>query len=147
MPKIPLEKNQFWFRSTLFEIEDGEDEETNPLCYGRQLANWLAASLRDEGVRVEDVFPEDWGWCVMVKKAPFSLWVGCSNVHGSEGQWPNDTPPRGKDVVWTCTVVAEVPLWKRFFRQPDTAPEVAEFLVRVKRLLVAAPGTALVDEP
>lgn len=50
MPNIPLDKDQFWFRSTLFEIEVGEDKETNPLCYGRQLANWLVTALRSDGI-------------------------------------------------------------------------------------------------
>jgi hypothetical protein len=27
---------QFWFKSDLFAIEPGEDEETNPLCYMRR---------------------------------------------------------------------------------------------------------------
>lgn len=147
MPNIPLEKDQLWFQSTLFEIEAGEDKDTNPLCYGRQLANWLASALRDEGVTVEEVFPQDWGWCVMVKKAPFSLWVGCGNVHHYEKQQPNDLLPRGEDVVWTCIVVAEVPFLKKLFRAPSTAPEVADLLTRVTRLLTSAPGTNLVDEP
>jgi hypothetical protein len=65
MPNIPLKKHQIWFRSNSFEIEVGEDKETNPLFYGRQLARWLESALQGEGVIVEKVFPEDWGWCVI----------------------------------------------------------------------------------
>lgn len=145
MPNIPLDKDQFWFRSMLFEIEVGEDKETNPLCYGRQLANWLVTALRSDGIYVEEVFPEDWGWCVMVQKTPFSLWVGCGSVY--DGQQPGEQLPKGSDVVWTCIVVAEVPLLKRLFRAPDTAPEVANLFLRVKRLVTSSPGTILVEEP
>lgn len=147
MPNIPLEKDQLWFRSPLFEIEPGEDAETNPLCYGRALANWLASALRDEGIEVNDVFPEDWGWCVMVKRAPFLLWIGCGNVHDYEKQKPGDPLPRGEDVVWTCIVAAEVPLLKRLFRAPATTFEVDELYARVKRIVTSARGTTLVDEP
>lgn len=145
MPNVPSEKDQFWFRSGLFEIQAGEDKETNPLCYGRHLANWLASALRNEGVTVEEVFPEDWGWCVLVHKTPFRLWVGCGSVY--DEQQLHDQLPNGADVVWTCIVVAEVPLMKRLFRTQDTAPDVANLLMRVKRLLTSDPSTTLVEEP
>lgn len=147
MPNVPLEKEQFWFKSSLFDIEPGEDAETNPLCFGRALANWLAAELRREGIDVDDVFPEDWGWCVMVRRAPFLLWIGCGNVHNYEKQGPDDTLPRSEDVVWTCIVVAEVPLLKRLFRRPSTEPAVKELYARVKRIVSTARATTLVDEP
>lgn len=147
MLNIPLERDQFWFKSPLFEIEPDEDAETNPLIYGRALANWLAASLRDEGIEVDDVFPEDWGWCVMVKRTPFRLWIGCGNVHDNARQNLKGQLPRGEDIVWTCIVVAEVPLMKRLFRKPPTAPEVEELFARVKRIVTAARGTTLIDEP
>lgn len=39
----------FWFNSTLFDVEAGEDEETSPGRYGRQFAKWLAERLRERG--------------------------------------------------------------------------------------------------
>ena len=147
MPNIPSVKNQIWFRSTLFNIEPEEDGQTNRQCYGRQLAHWLAAALRDDGVAVAEVFPEDWGWCVMVKKSPFALWVGCGSVHDDETLHPVNLLPRGRDVIWTCFVAAEVSLLQKLFRKPDTVLQISELLERLKRLLVAAPGTVLIDEP
>jgi hypothetical protein len=35
----------YWFKSSKFQVEPGEDEETNPGLYGRQLARWLKARL------------------------------------------------------------------------------------------------------
>ncbi len=147
MHVIPLKRPQFWFRSPLFEIELGEDAETNPLCYGRALANWLVASLHDEGIKVDDVFPEDWGWCVMVKRSPYLLWVGCGSVHDDAKQPVDGSLPTGEEVVWTCIVVAEVPLLKRLFRAPNTEAEVDELYLRIKRIVTAARGTTLVNEP
>ena len=44
-----MDAHQLWFRSAQFEIEPGEEEETNPLCFGRQLANWLR-EISDQGL-------------------------------------------------------------------------------------------------
>ena len=146
MPNILLEKDQFWFQSPLFEIEPGEDADTNPQCYGRALANWLATAIRSEGVDVDEVFPEDWGWCIMVKRKPFLLWIGCGNV-GDNKKNNSGTLPRGEDVVWTCIAVAEVPLFRRLFGAPDTAPELSALYSQVKRIVAEARGTIFVDEP
>jgi hypothetical protein len=55
--------------------------------------------------------------------------------------------PDGKDVVWSCHVVAEVPLLKRLLRAPDSEPQVKDLFERVHRLVASAPGTAFVAEP
>ena len=69
----------YWFRSTRFEIEPGEDEEINPGIYGKQLAEWLKARLEESGYKVEPIINEDWGRCLMCSREPFSLWVGCKH--------------------------------------------------------------------
>lgn len=40
-----MEAPGYWFKSTLFEIEPGEDGDINPGIYGRQLAVWLKDKL------------------------------------------------------------------------------------------------------
>ncbi|RYE43014.1 MAG: hypothetical protein EOP24_30390 [Hyphomicrobiales bacterium] len=147
MPNITRDKDQIWFRSTLFDIEPGEDEETNPECCGRQLAHRLAAALRDDGITVAEVFPEDWGWCVVVKKSPFALWVDCGSFYDHETQNTANPSMRGRGAVWTCMVGAEVSLLQKLFRRPDTAPQISELLERLTRLLTAAPGIELIDQP
>jgi hypothetical protein len=52
----------YWFTSDLFQIQKGEDEETNPGCYGKELGNWLCEKLKSFGYDVEELIPEDWGW-------------------------------------------------------------------------------------
>jgi hypothetical protein len=50
----------YWFKSTRFEIEPGEDEEINQRIYGRQLTAWRKARLEEPGYKVEGIYEEDW---------------------------------------------------------------------------------------
>jgi len=85
---------QFSFRSDLFPVDPREDEETNPFCYGKELAAWLSDKFRAAGYTPEPVIPEDWGWCVMIERKPFMLWVGCGNDPSEfyESVKPEDKP-------------------------------------------------------
>lgn len=57
----------------LFQIELGEEDETNPGHFGRAFAHWLAEPFKLQGDRVQAVLPEDWGWCVMLAAQAVSL--------------------------------------------------------------------------
>src|SRR5688572_21757160 len=92
----------YWFRSTLFSVEPGEDENTNPRCYGKQPAHWLRTQLEKCGYSVVEAIPEDWGWCVMCQRDPFLLWVGCRNRSDYDTAKPEDPPPRQEDLLWHC---------------------------------------------
>jgi hypothetical protein len=131
------EERQFWFRSDLFSIDPREDEETNPFRYGKQLATWLSDQFRSLGYSPEAVIPEDWGWCVMLKRSPFMLWVGCGNVQ-SELFYrisPEDEAsfvPDISRVTWLAFVGTDVPIWSRFFwRRLVGAGNTAEAADRV----------------
>ena len=138
---------QFWFKSDLFAIEPGEDEKTNPLCYGRQLAKWLRTKLIAKGYAVEDVIPEDWGWCVMCARTPFMLWVGCVSVHDYEKSKPEDPPPNGRDVTWSCMVTAEPPLLAGLFKRINVEPALSDLSKHVSNILSAEPSITLTAEP
>lgn len=138
---------QYWFRSDLFDIEPGEDEEINPRIYGRQLAAWLRLRLEEAGYAVEPVIAEDWGRCLVVSRKPFLLWVGCGNVMDYEGTRDDDPLPAGRDVVWTCFTEAEVPLWKRLLKRPDTAPTLARLDAAVSSILESEPRIQPIPEP
>jgi len=75
------------FRSSAFPVEPGEDGETNPGIYGRSLASWVARQLQGRGVPVEGTIAEDFGRCVLVKRKPFMLWVGCASLDGRKDHW------------------------------------------------------------
>jgi hypothetical protein len=103
---------QLCFTSSFFEVQPGEDEETNPGLYGKALAHWVGEQLEQRGVSVEGVIPEDFGWVVMVARQPFMLWVGCSSEDGSKSRW-------------RMFVAAEPSLWQRLFKKIETQPAVA----------------------
>jgi hypothetical protein len=137
----------YWFKSSKFEIEPGEDEEINPGIYGRQLARWLKARLEEKGYSVEDIINEDWGRCLMCSRDPFMLWVGCGSVTDLETPQPVEVLPRKEDVIWHCFATAEVFFWKRLFRRIDTAPAASKLYADLGEILRAEPEVALVQEP
>jgi hypothetical protein len=141
-----MNDHQLWLKSSLFEIEPGEDEKTNPGCYGKQLATWLRSKLIEKGYKVEEVIAEDWGWCIMCMRDPFLLWVGCGCALDHEPK-PDDPPPSGKDVTWSCFVAAEKPLLRGLFKRIDTASAVEKLYREVEGILKAEPSVSLTEEP
>jgi hypothetical protein len=136
---------QLWFRSGRFEIEPGEDAETNPGCYGKELAQWFRERLAGRGYVSATVVPEDWGWCVVCARKPIMLWVGCGVV--SEPQWDNQsTAPSGSEVVWTCFVEAEKPFLTGFFKKIDPLP-VEKLFADIKDILQSETSIQFVEEP
>jgi|HubBroStandDraft_6_1064221.scaffolds.fasta_scaffold882819_1 hypothetical protein len=71
----------YWFKSSKFEIEPGEDAEINPRIYGRRLAIWLKERLEQSGYAVEEIIYEDWAGasCVNVIRSCFGQHVGSSH--------------------------------------------------------------------
>jgi hypothetical protein len=121
--------NQVTFKSDFFKPIEGEDKETNPGCYGKALATWVAEKLRTRGVPVEDVLAEDWGWLVMVSRNPFLLWLGCGNVDGSPGEW-------------RVFVEAEPSVIQRLFKNVNTVPAKAELELHLAELVQTIPGVS-----
>lgn len=137
----------YWFKSSKFDIEPGEDEEINPRIYGRQLATWLQDRLTEHGYKVEGTYEEDWGRCIRCAREPFILWVGCGNVWDFDTAKPDDAPPSKDQVMWHCFVTAEIPFWKRLFQKIDTAPSVAKLYSDLGRILGDEKEIVLVVEP
>ncbi|BDU21690.1 hypothetical protein DYGSA30_31470 [Dyella sp. GSA-30] len=79
---------QIWIKTDFFDIEPGEDEATNPGRFGKSMANWLAWKFSEgEVFQGAKVLGEDWGWCVMLQRKPFPLWVGCGNRFDTTDEW------------------------------------------------------------
>jgi hypothetical protein len=142
-----MKMDGYWFKSSKFEIEPGEDEEINPRMYGRQLARWLKQRLEEKGYSVEDIINEDWGRCLMCSRDPFMLWVGCGNVTDDEIAQSGDGPPVKDDVIWHCFATAEVLFWRRLFRSIETEPAVSKLYTDLGEILRAEPEITLVQEP
>lgn len=135
-----------WFRSDLFQIEVGEDEEINPGRYGRQLARWLQQQLESRGHAVEHIC-EDWGHCLMCSREPFMLWIGCGNVDFVDESEHESALRSPESIAWHCFVYAEVPFWKRLFPKPQTAEAVAKLSIELQSILDAEPRIRRVAEP
>lgn len=136
----------YWFTSTLFEVEPGEDEETNPRLYGRQLANWLRRKFLALGYPVEEVIPEDWGWCVMCQREPFWLFVGCVNLRDYEYAKEGDPPPTKNRLLWNVVPLAGLPPFKYLFRRKPTTSEGLDRLgAELRNILENEPQIHLQD--
>lgn len=131
----------YWFTSSIFKVEPGEDDEINPGRYGRQLALWLKGRLEERGYNVEPVIAEDWGRCLMLSRQPFALWVGCGNVDSL------DDEGESSEMVWHCFPVVEVPFFKRIFSKPDTGPALQKLDSDLKEILASETTIKLVTEP
>lgn len=140
----------YWFESTLFAINKGEDAETNPGCYGKSLADWLVLKLSELGYRTE-VIPEDWGWCIMCQNDEYLLWVGCGSKYDEmidDGEIPN-----ASDVVWYAFPEVEVPLFmikstlRKWFGNLDVSIPLQKLNIELKELLDSEPEIRFVDEP
>lgn len=118
---------QVTFTSDFFKPIPGEEEHTNPGCYGQALAHWLADRLRERGVSVEGVIPEDFGWVVMVSRKPFMLWLACSNTEDSTNEW----------MVYP---VAELSVLQRLLKRVDPTPEVERLSAHLAQLVPLIPG-------
>jgi hypothetical protein len=138
---------QYWFKSTLFEIESNEDEETNPRIYGKQLANWLKDKLNQDGYEITECFPDDWGWCVIIFRKPFMLFVGCANVYNHDTAKEGYSPPPKDKITWSCFVSAEVPFYKRLFKSIDPLPYKNKLESDIERILKNESEIQLVEEP
>ncbi len=120
---------QVTFHTDFFRPIAGEEEDTNPGCYGKALAQWLAKRLKERGVAVEGVIPEDFGWVVMVYRKPFMLWLGCGNTDGSTTEW-------------RVFPVAETSTLQRLFKRVDPAPELEKIKIHLSELVPSIPGVS-----
>ncbi|QJC56353.1 hypothetical protein HC248_01658 [Polaromonas vacuolata] len=75
------------FTSTAFKVESGEDDMTSPDVFGKALAIWLAAELKQRGIQANYPIAEDLGWFIPVNIKPYRLSIACANVDGAIDKW------------------------------------------------------------
>jgi hypothetical protein len=75
------------FASDAFPVIPGEDEETNPGLFGKSLAEWISLRLSEKGLPVEELVPEDFGWCVPVLFPPYRGYVACCVASETNSEW------------------------------------------------------------
>ncbi len=153
---MPPSSPAFLLRSDLFQIDPKEDEETNPFCYGKSLAEWIRARFQALGYEPEPVIAEDWGWCVMLKRAPFMLWVGCGNDRSEfyskvTTEQKATFAPDGREVTWSCLVGTDIPIWtpffwKRLFGRASTQEQTSQVTSQLRELLTNEPRIQVISD-
>jgi hypothetical protein len=136
----------YWFTSTRFSVEVGEEEETNPRMYGRQLARWLGEKFASLGYPVEEAIAEDWGWCVMCQREPYELRVGCVNLRDYACAQEGDRPPPQDMLLWNAVPMAERPFFRYLFRRkPSMTEGLSRLGSQLHSILEAEASIQLVD--
>lgn len=106
-----------WHLIQLFQVEPGEDEETNPCIYGKQFSDWVAQRPRENGYEEAKADPEDWGWAVSCQIKPFYLYISCASFVDYSGTKDPSIVPKPEEITWQCFVAAEKPLVRNPFKK------------------------------
>ncbi|EGR0197523.1 hypothetical protein FRN31_11585 [Vibrio alginolyticus] len=144
----------YWFKSTKFEIEKSEDEETNLGCYGKQLAYWLSDEFTKLGYQT-DVIPEDWDWCVICESNDYLLWLGCGSMQDEKTleNHQKGKPSEGEEVVWHAFPAIEVPFFNfkavinKWFGKLDLETPLKKLDKELQPILSSEAEIKLCEEP
>ncbi|MCZ8531712.1 hypothetical protein E5672_19550 [Alteromonas portus] len=138
-------KHSFYFKSSEIKIIDGEDDETNPMRYGKSLAEWISNNLNDVGFTTK-AFPEDWGWRIDCMEKPCPIWIGCGNVDEIDSN--NELkPPTNESVVWHCFIEADIPFFRNLFNKINPTESKEKVATALAKLLSSAGHIKEVSEP
>lgn len=141
------EPEKYCFKSKLFLIEKGEDEETNPCIYGKNFSKWLADRLVENGYPDAVNDPEDWGWAVSVATKPFYLFAACSSFLDHQQEIDCEYIPLPDEVVWQCYISVEKPFFRNPFRKLEAGPAMERLKRVVFDILDSTDGITRVPEP
>jgi hypothetical protein len=122
-------KTHVEFRSDDFPPYEDEDELVNPGVYGKRLAEFLVAGLKEHGFEPREPIAEDWGWVIPLKSQGFRLWIGCANYC----DYPDG---------FLCFIEPHQPAIRRYFVlwRVDTSAKIIELHGAIDRLLSAHKG-------
>jgi hypothetical protein len=124
-------------RSPKFPILPGEEKElVNEGRYGKAVAQYLLAKLRDRGYEAPFFCCEDWGWFVKLKNAPFGFGV---NIYSGR--------ERNGLLDFFCTDGAVGPRqwsWRRL-RFVDTGPWIEQLHDDMVAIFRADPEVELIS--
>lgn len=145
----------YWFRTTRFQVIAGEDNDTGPGIYGRELAHWLRDGLVAAGYPRAEARPESWGWCILVAEHPRLLWVGCGGLVTEQAP-PDDAMEASPEseagfdinqeaVLWHCHASVERSWLPHWWRRHATDTALMDLDTTLRGLLLAEPRIQLVD--
>ncbi len=126
-------------KSAKFPVLPGEEEElVNDGIYGKALAQYLEARLKDRGYDVPFICCEDWGWWVEIRGQPFTLGL---LVRGD---------PDLRETQELCFTISEKPRrswsWTRF-RFIETTSRIEKLFSDLKMLIGEDPEIQVLGFP
>jgi hypothetical protein len=115
------------FRPAKFPAYPGEEEKVNSGIWGQRLAEYLYDNLAKQGLSVDDIHAEDWGWIIRLCDMPFPTWIGCGNYQ--------EHPDR-----FLCFIEPSKPtIWRFPFRKINTTSEVTRVADILNNILTSDP--------
>lgn len=143
-----------WFKSPQFKIQKNEDDNTNPGCYGKSLAEWLSLKFGEMGYDTE-IIPEDWGWCVICERNGYVLWIGCGCLQEESfsEHYDNETLPDSRDICWHVFTTIEVSIFsfktylKNILGQIDTVGPLSKLDRELKEIIDNESSITICEEP
>jgi hypothetical protein len=122
-------KTHVEFRSSAFPPYDREEEGINPGRYGKRLAEFLVAGLKQQGFEALEPVAEDWGWVVPIKNNRFPLSIGCGNYD----EYPDDG--------FLCFIEPHLPTVRSWlFWTVDTTATINSLQAAIDQILAANPA-------
>ncbi len=120
-------KTHVEFRSDLFPPCDEDEAALNPHSFGKRLADFLVAGMREKGFEPGEPFWEDWGWVVPIENDRFKLWIGL----GPYGEHQDG---------FLCFIEPSRPFIRRWLRKIDTTGPVLTLQKALNDVLTAKSG-------
>lgn len=126
-------KDSFIFKSTELGVIPGEDEEANPLRFGKSVASWISDNFNSIGFNTA-INPKDWGWRVECLSEPYPIWIGCGNMEEDYDQG-NFKESDINNLTWQCFVSADKPFFKSLFKKLDATEKINQVALALKKLI------------
>lgn len=136
------------FSSTGFPVLPYEDDELNPGILGRSVADWIKKCLSGTKFEVTEDINEDFGYCLMVHRKPYWLWVGCAGASSHaypEAELDEELAASFplESIEWRIWVATEWGLLSKLLRRDDRSRDKNELLDLLKRNLRALPHVVI----
>ncbi|NMN06288.1 hypothetical protein [Novosphingobium sp. SG919] len=104
-----------------------EEHDTPDLPQGRKVAELLRNMLPSAGFEIDELIPEDWGWCVRLRHDEFPLWIGC-------GFYPE------YDDCLLCFIEPSKPFVRRWLKRIPTTQLVDRLATALEAILLETKG-------
>tara|TARA_R100000027_G_C2248156_1_gene93739 strand:+ start:2032 stop:2427 length:396 start_codon:yes stop_codon:yes gene_type:complete len=119
-------KTQVEFRSDKFPPYENEEEEINPGLWGRRLAEYLIANLKEKGIPIKNPIAEDWGYYLEIENKEFRLAICCGHQYGDDDEFLCFTEPR-------------TPKIRKLFKKIDASEQLEKIIKAMDEVLTSEP--------